>query len=170
MVYLRQPLIAVQAVDRRADQRAAKGGAGRQQRPGLRPALRVDRGALCVGGYRGRSLHSFPPANSQIRGEEESLVLADGTARIHVEVVPVPLRLPRRAVGELPACASGHGVEEKWHGVQLVLRNVSEAIPCKALPPDFVVTNTTAPELRPYSAFITPVITRNSATALGEMV
>ena len=51
-----------------------------------------------------------------------------------------------------------------------VLRKISEAPPCQSLAPDLVVNITTAPEFRPYSAFMAPVTTRNSESALGEIV
>src|SRR5207248_9180008 len=47
-------------------------------------------------------------------------------------------------------------------------RKNSYTLPCSALVPDFVITLTTDPELRPYSASKVLVRTRNSAMLSGE--
>src|SRR5579864_5888395 len=60
------------------------------------------------------------------------------------------------------------GTEFWKNGVEFktVLRNVSDAPPCRSLVPDLTISSTIAPLLRPYSASNDPVTTRNSDSAL----
>jgi hypothetical protein len=58
---------------------------------------------------------------------------------------------------------------KKFDAFSAVFRKTSCAEKENLLVPDLVTTSTTAPPLRPYSAFMAPVTTRNSDIAFGEI-